>query len=381
MTRYIDNAEALQQFCDELRGSTWLALDTEFLREKTYYAKLCLIQVANDDVAACIDPLAIDDLGPLNALLYDPGITKVFHAASQDLEIFHDLNGEVPSPVFDTQLAATVGGFGDQVSYAALVSGILDVQLEKAHSRTDWSKRPLSDGQVRYALDDVIYLGQIYRILHDTLQEKGRLAWLDDDFAALADKRRYAGPAPDAWRKIRGGQRLKNAQLAALERLVKWRETRARESDRPRKWILRDDLLLEIARQLPAADRLADIRGIDDGFIKRQGKAISALVAEARQLPEADWPERIEAGPRLTLVQEALVDAMMATLRLCAAEHSVTPAILSTRKDLERFVHGDASIPLLHGWRAALAGNAVRGFLQGEVSLQTAEGHLCLEKN
>ncbi|MGH8561939.1 MAG: ribonuclease D, partial [Nevskiales bacterium] len=188
---YIDTPAALDDFCAQLRGRDWLAVDTEFIRERTYYPQLCLVQVSDGETQACIDPIRLKDLGPLLALLYDPAVTKVFHAAGQDLELFYHLTGKVPGPVFDTQLAATLAGFGDQIGYARLVQDILGVELDKAHTRCDWSRRPLAEAELAYAADDVRYLCQVYDRLCTELKKRGRLDWLAADFAAMTDPARF----------------------------------------------------------------------------------------------------------------------------------------------------------------------------------------------
>ncbi len=249
--RYIDTSAALRELCGQLRGNPWLTLDTEFLREKTYYPRLCLLQVATPELVACIDPLALEDLSPLLDVIYDDSITKVMHAARQDMEIFFHLRHTLPSPVFDTQIAALLLGYPDQIGYGNLVKETLGIELEKLHTRTDWSRRPLSDEQIRYAADDVFHLAQVYRHLVGKLTELGRLDWLSDDFARLTQVDLYRNDPAQAWLKVRGGNRLRGAGLAVLQALAQWRETLARDQDRPRGWLLRDDELVEIARHLP----------------------------------------------------------------------------------------------------------------------------------
>ena len=237
--QYIDSAPELARFCLQLSGADWFALDTEFLREKTYYPKLCLLQVATPDSVACIDPLALDTLDPILDLVFDPGITKVMHSARQDMEIFYHLRGAAPGPVFDTQVAALLLGYPDQIGYGNLVSEVLNVRLEKLHTRADWSIRPLTQDQVSYAADDVIYLVDVYLNLRNRLVERGRLEWLDEDFARLSSDALYSNPPEDAWLRVKGGNRLKGAALAVLQALAGWRETLAQQRDRPRGWILR----------------------------------------------------------------------------------------------------------------------------------------------
>lgn len=376
---YIENHADLVALCNELRNSSWFAIDTEFMREKSYYPQLCLIQVATEQVVACIDPQAIDDLGPLLDLLYDPAITKVFHAARQDLEIFHVMRGTPPAPVFDTQLGATLLGHGDQIGYGALVKETLGVELEKAHSRADWSLRPLTEEQLHYAADDVRYLVKVYLHQRAELEENGRLAWLQEDFATLCDPRTYENPPQDAWQRIKGVQLLKGAQLAVLQSIAAWREELAQQSNRPRRWILKDEIVFDIARHMPdSRDKLARIRGLEKGVLDRYGKLWLELVAAARALPKEQWPH-LHIPVRLTPEQDALVDAMMALLRLRSLQHKVSPATLGSRRELERLLQGDADCPLLHGWRAQLVGHDLQGLLRGETALRVVDGKLGVE--
>lgn len=374
--RYVDSPEALREVCDRLRAGPWLALDTEFIRERSYYAQLCLVQVANPELIACIDPLTLQDLGPLRELLLDPQVLKVLHAAGQDLEIFDHLWGAVPAPVFDTQLAASVLGLGEQVGYGRLVQAVLGVELDKSHARTDWSRRPLEPEQLRYAADDVRYLVEVYPRLRAELEGKGRLAWLEDDLAALTDPARYRPAPEEAWRRIRGSQHLRPRQLGALKLLAAWRERRAERLDKPRRWVLQDEVLLELARRSPADETaLAKIRGLDEGAQRRLGEELLQVLARARALPESEWPQppvRRDLGPE----QDALVDALMALLRHCAQAQAISPAAIATRKDLERLVQGERELELLQGWRGRLAGRAMLDFLEGRTGLCVREGRL-----
>ncbi len=232
---YVDSPAGLDALCKQLQDSEWLALDTEFIREKTYYPRLCLFQVSNGDVAACVDPLRLDDLQPLLDVLYDGRILKILHAARQDLEIFlHDYQ-RLPMPIFDTQPAAALLGYGDQIGYANLVKLMLDVDLPKDQSRTDWMQRPLDPQQQRYALDDVIYLGRLYLHMRANLFDRERLQWLAADFAPLADPETYYPDPMLMWRRIKGRQPLRGRQLAVLQQLAAWREREARRRDLPRK--------------------------------------------------------------------------------------------------------------------------------------------------
>lgn len=373
---FIDTPSALASFCRQLAGQSWLAVDTEFLREKTYYPRLCLIQVATPERCACIDPLALDDLEPLFERLYDPSTTVVMHAAHQDLEIFHHLRGELPPRVFDTQLAAPLLGHPEQMGYARLVEHVLGVSLPKTHSRADWTRRPLPQAQLRYAADDVVYLARLYPKLRAALEARGRLAWLEEDFAELSRPGRYQTPPEQAWRKIRAAEKLKDVALSVLQHLAAWRERTARASDIPRNWLLRDDVLLDLARQQPdSLDELKHIRDIREAFARRHGKALIDLIQRAAETPPEPLPAR-QQRVRATPEQEALVDALHAVVQLRASENELSAASLGSRKDLLKLVSGERDLPLLHGWRHAMVGRDLLRLLAGQTSLTVAQGRL-----
>ncbi|SCZ57654.1 ribonuclease D [Thiohalomonas denitrificans] len=377
--RYIDTPEGLEELCNELGGSQWLTLDTEFIREKTYYPRLCLLQVANESVVACVDPLALANLDPLLDVLYDPAITKVLHAAHQDLEILFGLRGTVPAPIFDTQIAATVLGGGDQIGYGNLVKTELGIELEKAHARADWCRRPLEQDQIKYAADDVRYLRDIYHRQFAQLVELDREEWLIDDFATLSDPERYTNSPEQAWQRIKGAGRLKGVQLAVLQQLAAWREQRAVAADRPRRWIVADAILLDIARHMPdSLTKLERIRGVEEKLIKRDGQVLLERVASGRKAPRDTWPE-VKEGPRLAPEQDEVVDTLMAVLRARCRARQVSPAAVANRRDLERLVLGERDLPLLRGWRHAVAGADLQAMLEGSMALSIQEGRLAIE--
>lgn len=373
----IDTQDALLSYCEFLAGYDALALDTEFLREKTYFAQLCLIQIACDGKLACVDPLALADLQPLLDILYDPERVKIMHSARQDLELFFDLTGRLPDNIFDTQIAATLLGHGDQIGYAKLVKQVLGVQLEKTQTRTDWSRRPLTHEQIEYALDDVRYLHEIYTRQRTALAELGRADWMARDFAALSATETYATPEENLWQKVRGSNTLHGVQLAVLQQLAQWRERTARHKNRPRRWVLRDDAMIELAKRMPLNQAKFDaIHGIDSGA-QRHAETIIELIKQARELPSEQWPH-LPTYHQLSVAQEALVDAMMAIVKVRADKNRITPAVLASRKDLEHTLLGRADLALMSGWRYELAGKELQAFLRGEMSMRTKEGELCL---
>jgi len=366
---YIDRHDALVSLCGVLSGQEWICLDTEFIREKTYFPQLCLIQVSTPERIACIDPIAIRDLSPLKSILSDTGITKVFHAASQDMEILYYELGLTPAPIFDTQVAAALMGMGDQVGYGRLVEDLLNVQLDKSHSRTDWSLRPLEPEQVNYAADDVRYLRDLYLYQLNWLGERNRLNWLEHDFEHMTDPARYQPKPEQMWRRIKGNQRLKSGQLMTLSKIAEWRELRAIEANRPRRWILKDEVMLEIARRAPRdTEALGKIRGLEEGTIRRHGNQLLDLIKEAREIPREEWPV-LEKRQRLDETQEVVVELLMAELRLSALEASISPQAIATRRQVEQLATGRRDLDLLEGWRLELAGRHLLDLLEGRTAL------------
>jgi ribonuclease D len=366
---YIDNNEKLQQLCENIKDAPLLILDTEFIREKTYRAKLCLIQIATDDIVACVDPIALSDLSPLMDIINDESKLKVLHAARQDYEIFYDLNKQLPQPLFDSQLAASLLGYGEQVGYGSLVEKMIGIQLDKAHTRTDWSKRPLSKAQIRYASDDVFYLHQLYPILKQKLSEQGRENWLDEEFAALCKPELFVTHPKNAWNKVKGINRLRPRQLAAAMNLSEWREEMAIKKDLPRRWILADDILLAAAQLLPKnISQLESIVNIKKTIIDNSGKIILSCVKKALELDQDNLPSTAKPK-RLTADQEIIADLLMTQIKLVAKEQSISPANIANRKMIEKVINGETDIALLTGWRYQLAGKKIQGLLSGEFGL------------
>ncbi len=378
--QYINTIDKLEALCRDIAKEPWIALDTEFLREKTYYPQFCLLQIATPNWVACVDPLALTDLNQLFDVIYRPGIVKVLHSSRQDLEIFFQLTGRVPSPVFDTQIAAPLLGFQENPGYAMLVSSFLNVNLSKAHTRTDWTIRPLSQAQIQYAADDVIYLCKIYQIMCERLENLGRLHWLDNDFKQLNDTELYQISPSNAWLKIKGKNKLTGKQLSIVQALCEWRESTAQTVNKPRNWLVRDDMLLELAKLQPSnVAELAKVRGINERLVNRYGRAICELINQAKQRAPIPLHENGKP-PKRTQQQEAVVDVLTAVVRIRAEENSLNPIVLATRKDLEKLIHGDKDNPLLHGWRFTMVGEELQCLLDGRCLLKLSPETVFINK-
>ncbi len=376
---YIDDAEALAALCARLNASEVCAIDTEFVRESTYYPVLALIQVSTETEAACVDPLAIDDLAPLAEQLSRPGLLKVFHSPSQDLEILYQKFGQVPAPLFDTQLAAAVLGFNHQISYADLVAQLTGVQLEKKHTRADWTRRPLAAGELDYAMDDVRYLLPIYRELMTRLEQDDRFGWIEKDLAAMSDPASYEVDEATLWKRLRGVQKLKGERLQIASELCRWRERVARERNRPRRWIAKDDALIEIARRKPdSLQELAAIPELGGKLAERHGKTLLRIVVEATRVDASNWP-RHDKARSLDTRQTALGDCLMAICRVVAEENSIALATLATRKDIDNLILSQKSSRLMQGWRFAMVGERLLKFVHGQSQLRVDENHLTLD--
>ncbi len=353
--QYIDSHDRLISFCDAIKNSEWLAIDTEFVREKTYYPQLCLIQVSNGEELACIDPIALDDIEPLLELLYDQDITKVFHAASQDLEIFANLRNALPAPLFDTQIAAALLGHGNQISYAGLVQHYFDIELDKSHSRTDWSRRPLSAAQIQYAADDVLYLGKLYGLLRQKLKEMNRHDWLDEDFVQLANIKRYQIDPDNAWQQVKGLDKLAANKLVFVQALANWREQYAQKINKPKRWIIKDDILLAMAEGPAKNNDDLDAAGLSSKTRDRYGADWLKLLDDAGNIPQQQHPVR-KRFERLTNEQRNLGKKLMKALQSIGEEHHIDPGLIATRKTVNQLVAGERDVAVLKGWRNDLAG-------------------------
>jgi ribonuclease D len=374
--RIVEDNAALEGFLAELSAAPYLALDTEFLRDQTYYPKLCLIQIAAPGVEGIIDPLADGlDLGPFYELLRRPDIVKVFHAARQDIEIFYLQGSVIPDPLFDTQVAAMVCGFGDAASYETLSRKLAHVEIDKSARFTDWSHRPLSKRQLEYALADVTHLRVIYEKLSAQLKKSGRAAWVEEEISALKDPRLYRLEPESAWKRLK--PRTTNKRfLALLAVLAAWREREAQSRDIPRGRVLKDEALTEIAAHPPeSAEGLDRIRAVPKGFgNSRMGKGLMEAVEAGRNAPPpegaAHAPARRKREP-----SPATMDLLKTLLRLKAEEAHVAPRLIANADDIEKLAaYEDDEVAALHGWRAEVFGNDARALRKGDLAIALENG-------
>ena len=374
MTLITDSA-ALAAFCERQAGAEFITVDTEFMREKTYYPILCLIQIAGPEEAAAIDPLAPGiDLSPVFALMAATKILKVFHAARQDLEIFFNLTGAVPTPLFDTQIAAMVCGFGEAASYETLAGKLAGATIDKSSRFTDWAHRPLSERQLTYAIADVVPLRKVYEKLALGLERNARESWIGEEMAALTDPELYRADPTRMWQRLK--PRTNNRRtLAILRELSAWRETAAQKRNLPRNRLIRDEAILEIAAHPPKTiEDLARSRALGRAVAEgKLGGEILAAVERARVLPEDECPE---LPPRRVVPPGLgpLVELLRVLLKLCAEENDVAPRLIADNDDLEAIAADDrAPVPALNGWRGELFGRDAIDLKHGRLGL-TATG-------
>lgn len=377
----VETTAQLQELVDTLAGSAWVAMDTEFMREKTYFPQLCLIQVATPDHIACIDPLALPDLGPLCTLLQDPEVLKVFHSASQDLEVLYLVTGNVPAPVFDTQVAASLLGYGEQIGYARLVEAVLGIELDKTQSRTDWSRRPLKAEQLAYARDDVRHLVLVYQHLQEELETLGRTTWLVPEMEAIARPELYQPRPEEAWRRVSGHKRMRPRELAVLREVAAWREDEARRLDRPRRWILGDDLLLLIARVRPGdLDALQELRGFPKGIGSERAGQLLLAVQRGIAMPKEQWPVLAARARPLTEAEEVVADVATALLRDLARRQRIGPEAIGGRRDIVALMRGDGDARLARGWRREVAGRELQRWLEGRSAVYSDRDRIAVSE-
>ncbi len=374
----INDSETLAAFCERQAGADYVTVDTEFMRDRTYWPRLCLVQIAGPQEAAAIDALAPDlDLGPLLALMANPSVTKVFHAARQDIEIFFHMSGTVPAPLVDTQVAAMVCGFGDAVSYETLAGRLAGASIDKSSRFTDWSQRPLTDRQLKYALADVVHLRVIYERLVKRLARTGRTEWVREEMTALTDPQSYRLDPREAWRRLKV-RSDRPRFLAVLRELAAWREEEAQRRDLPRNRVLKDESLMEIAAHAPrTVEELARSRGLSRSIAEgRQGAAILAAVRRGLELPEADIP-RPQARPELPASIGPVVELLRVLLKAKCEQHGVAQKLVASAADLELIAADDeAAVPALHGWRRELFGADALALKHGQLALAVAKNRI-----
>ncbi|MBK9082087.1 MAG: ribonuclease D [Rhizobiales bacterium] len=370
----IDTTERLADVCARLATHDFVTVDTEFMRETTYWPKLCVIQVASEDEAVAIDALAPDlDLTPFFALMGDEKVMKVFHAARQDLEIVWNLSKQIPTPLFDTQVAATVCGFGDQASYSDLAKAFAKVTIDKSSRFTDWARRPLSQAQVDYAIADVTHLRTIYKALKARLEKTGRLGWLGDEMRTLTSPETYEQNPANAWERFQGRIR-KPRDMAMLMEIAAWREREAQTRDVPRSRVLKDDALVEIALAAPPSqEALAGLRAFPKGMERsKTGADLLAAVERAhaidlKSLPKIERERRNGGG--------ATVELLKVLLRQVSEGHGVAARMIATVDDLEAIAHSDrADVPALKGWRRDIFGRRAIELKHGRLALTVERG-------
>ncbi len=372
---HVEDPAALRELCRRLADSDRIAFDTEYIWERSYVPHLGLLQVATDRVCAVVDPLAVKELDPLIDILLDHRRLKVLHAARGDLEVTYWLSGDVPHPIFDTQIAAAMVGYGDQQSLARLLDRVLGVKLEKKETFTDWLRRPLTRGQVRYGLDDVRYLLPMHDRLVDELRETGRVEWVQEEFDWLSDPHRYEPHAPEeAFRKVRGRNVLDRRGLAVLKELAGWREQEARDRDWHRGMIVRDEVLVELAKALPKTpEDLRNTRGLHPREGARAAQSLLACIQRGLAIPDRDLPRFAEAkrGDGRTPM---IADLVMTYLKIRAADLKLAPGFLASRADIESLLEEGPTSPqpdhpLLQGWRKTLVGEGLLALLDGRAFL------------
>lgn len=365
----ITTTDALAEYCGIAARSMYVTIDTEFIRERTYYPKLCLVQIACEEQAVIIDPLAKGmSLAPLYALLDNPDVLKVFHAARQDLEIFFHLMGRIPHPVFDTQVAAMVCGFGESISYDGLVSQLAGTQLDKTSRFTNWEQRPLTQKQLEYALADVVHLRTVYQVLEAQLERNGRVSWIEEEMEVLISPATYDPHPEEMWKRLRVRSKSQKF-LVILQAVTAWRERMAQKMDLPRGRVLKDDTLADIAASQPknVAD-LHRLRGMNKGLDDVLLETLLQVMKEARAQPKENWPQPPATHP--VPVPAAVIELLRVLLKRQCDKQGVAQKLVASREDLELVALGQLEqTPLSHGWRWEVFGRLAHDLLQGKLAL------------
>lgn len=365
----ITTNKALTAFCTQVAGGRFVTVDTEFIRDKTYFPRLCLIQIAGTDTEAVIDPLAEGiDLSPVFTLMQSKSLTKVFHAARQDIEIFFLLSGHTPAPLFDTQVAAAVCGYGESVGYETLVNRIVGAELDKSSRYTDWSARPLTEQQLAYALADVTHLRVVYQQLADQIEKAGRTRWIEEEHAKLQDPALYQLEPQDAWLRLRFGN-MRPKHLAALRELAAWREREARKQDVPRGRIVKDETLVEVASAMPRKEAdLTRLRGVDKHLSKARMQAMLDAVQRALDMPPAEYPQ-VKNSRRASENVTSAVAMLQLLLKVQADVHGIASSIITNKEEMEAIALGKQDVPALQGWRYDVFGQKAEALMQGRLKL------------
>ena len=374
----ITRNDELAAACAQLSTAPFVAIDTEFMREQTFWPKLCLIQLAAEGAEALIDSQAPDlDLQPFFDLMVNEKVLKVFHSGRQDIEIVHHLARVIPHPIFDTQVAAMVCGFGEAVSYSMLVKRLLGRNLDKTSRFTDWSRRPLSERQLTYALGDVLHLRDLYPKLKAQLDNSERESWLDEEMGVLTDPATYQLHPEQAWKRLK--MRIKTPKaLAVLMELAAWREREAQSQDVPRARVLKDEALYDIANQAPSTpEDLGSLRTLHNGFARSQrGRAVLEAISRGLERDPKSIPP-IERGEPMPPEAAAVVDLLRVLLKATAGRHGVAPKLIATSDELEQIARDDdADAAVLRGWRGKLFGDAALALKRGELALAIKDGEV-----
>ena len=371
---YLCTSDALSQLCEQARSVGLMALDIEFVRERSYVPQLALLQVAVGDTCALIDPLQIHDLSPLFSLVRSPDILKILHAAGQDMEVLYWHSGQTPARIFDTQIAAALVGLGEQISYGRLVESLLGVTLDKGESYSDWLLRPLSAAQLTYALDDVRYLPALYHILSTRLEELGRAPWATEEFQKYANPEIYQRPPRTLFRRIRRGGTLSAQGLSVLRELAEWREREAQRRDCPPGSVMRDEVIVALARKAPQSfDDLQRLRGLPRRDIEQSGSELLQAIGRGLAVTEEDRPQAVRRW-RLTPAEKLMAKFLDPCLKALCQQHQLSAACVGNHADLEELVYRyrrrrleTDSCRLLHGWRGTLIGHDLLAVLAGRV--------------
>lgn len=379
----VTDTETLAALCARLAEAEFVTVDTEFMRESTYYPDLCLVQVASPTEAAAIDPKAPDlDLAPLLKLLVDDEVLKVFHAGGQDLEIIYNLTGRTPAPLFDTQIAAMALGLGEQIGYTNLVAAYLGIQVDKGARFTDWARRPLNDRQLDYAIGDVTHLATLFPKMVDKLRRTGRGAWLDEEMARACDPATYANDPDKAWTRLRLPSRKPDV-LGRLKALARWRELEAQDKDVPRGRIVKDETLGDLAGSPPRSQAdLAKVRGLSAAWGSNAiGDRLIRALQEAEPLPADEMPMREAQRPGLSSEGALIADLLKLLLKIRSKESGVAPKLIVRGDDLDALAAGVRDgLPVLDSWRRELFGDDALALVDGRLGFVVKDGKLTMTR-